>query len=143
MTATAERGNRAEEERRERRRKPGALSAQGKRLVVDESKLDRNKFEYRFANDTKGRLQQLHADDYDPAPEGESDHRLAGTDETGKPFNAVLMRKRKDWYDDDQKEKMRPLKEMDDAIRRGDHRADGEPDMRSGTYTPGGRNTIE
>jgi len=143
MTEQA-RPNRAEETKRERRRKPGQTIAAGIKLHVDESKLDRQKYSYRFANDKNGRVQQLQASDWDIAPEGAKDGSVHSTHagaEEGKPYNAVLMRKPKDWYDEDMKEKQRPLDEMDEAIRRGntEHKAN---ERIAGAYTPG-TNTIE
>lgn len=142
---------RADEVRRERRRKPGQTVLANLKLSVDEAKLDRKTYEYRFVNDKDGRVQQLHAQDWDIAPEGAKEDNAslgsvnsahAGVNE-GKPYQTVLMRKPKDWFDEDQKEKQRPLDEMEDAIRRGrtDHKAN---ELRgAGVYTPGGANTIE
>lgn len=144
------RATRADEVRQERRKRPGSSSQVGIRLGVDESKLDRNTYAYRFVNDRDGRVQRLEAQDWDIAPElAKSDSNSVGTinsahggvDE-GKPFNTVLMRKRKDWFETDQKEKQRPLDETENAIRRGaDHKANslrGE-----GVYTPENTNAIE
>ncbi len=144
------RPTRAEEVRQERRKKPGQTVLSGQKLVVDESKLDRNKFEYRHVNDKNGRMQQLHAVDWDVAPENakEDTNSLggvisthAGVDE-GKPFNTVLMRKRKDWFLDDQRDKQRPLDEMDEAIRRGNTEHKANELRGAGVYTPG-TNKIE
>ena len=138
------RATRSDEVRQERRRKPGSTVDYGVKLGVPEEHLDRNTYEYRWANDTGNRVAGLKADDWDPAPiEGRSvEKRHVGTD-SGKPNSAVLLRKRKDWYDADQKEKRKPLDEMDKAIKRGTaHRA--ESDLSGDTsYTPNGANTIE
>lgn len=144
------RPTRADEVRQERRRKPGATIASGIKLGVDETKLDRGTYEYRWANETGSRLQQLHANDWDVAPEqaapsdggGTVNSKVAGTDNTGKPFNAVLMRKRKEWFRDDQKAKQAPLEAMDEAVRRGVAHQQSEPELREGTYTPDAGNKI-
>jgi hypothetical protein len=48
------------------------------------------------------------------------------------------MRKRKDWYDDDQKAKRSNLAETDKAIMRGTvHATAGEADLTEAAYTPG------
>jgi hypothetical protein len=143
---------RAEEVRQERRRKPGSVVAAGIKLAVDESKLDRANFEYRWAKDFGGRTSQLHAEDWDPAPEqaalnatgpGTVNSTHGGVDEHGKPYNMVLLRKRKDWYRADQREKRKPLDEMDAAIRRGtNHQSETGQDA-GAFYTPGGGNKIE
>jgi hypothetical protein len=47
------------------------------------------------------------------------------------------MRKRKDWFQADQKEKQKPLDEMDRQIRRGQSRPEIEASDRDDFYTPG------
>lgn len=154
MTEETTKPTRAEEVRQERRRKPGSLASAGYKLGVDESKLDRKNYHYRFVNDKDGRVQQLYAQDYDPAPEvgAKQDTNGLGTVNTaqagvadGKPFNAVLMRKPIRMHEEDQKEKQKPLEEMEEAIRRGaDHGKSNAPASQvQSAYTPGGANTIE
>lgn len=143
---------RADEVRQERRKRPGLAAYSGINLSVDEALLDRETYHYRFANDINGRVQQLYAQDYDPAPEsakpnsnslGTLSSAHAGVDE-GRPFNAVLMRKRKDWFETDQVEKQKPLNDMEDAIRRGNPNHSANTDLRGpGVYTPDTGNTIE
>lgn len=143
----AGRASRADEVRNERRRKPGSTVHYGLKLSVPEEQLDRTTYEYRWVNDSPGRVQRMKDEDWDPAPEASNgasvEKRVVGTD-AGKPTSGILMRKRKDWYGDDQKEKMRPLNEMDAEIRRGKNHERTEPGM-SGPeiYTPGGVNTID
>ncbi len=142
---------RADEVRQQRRKKPGQVANVGIKLAVDENALDRGTYHYRFARSTGGRIQSLTANDYDIAPEGaKSDGNSLGTvnsvhggvDDAGKPYDLVLMRKRQDWFEADQKEKMQPLDEMDEAIRRNNPTHKGN-DMRGpGVYTPG-TNSIE
>lgn len=141
------RANRADEVRQERRRKPGSTAHYGLKLSVPEEQLDRKTYEYRWVNDSPGRVQRMKDEDWDPAPEAANgasvEKRVVGTD-AGKPTSGVLMRKRREWYADDQKEKMRPLNEMDAEIRRGKNHERTEPGT-SGPdiYTPGGVNTID
>ena len=137
------RETRSEIERRERRRKPGPVEQAGLKLTLDESKLDRNRFHYRFVNDKPERVRHLMANDYDIATEvakpdsnsgGTVTSALAGVDERG-PYNTVLMRKERDWFEADQVEKMKPLDMMDDQIRRGaEHQ--GQKLTGSGVYSP-------
>ena len=140
---------RSEETKRERRRKRGSTVMPGINLAVDESKLDRANYEYRWVNDKGPRMQQMHSDDWDPAPEaaalqnegeGTVQKKVVGSTDDGKPYNAVLMRKPKDWYAEDQKEKMKPMEDWDNQIRRGN--AHQESELREGAYTPGS-NTID
>lgn len=143
------RATRAEEIRQERRRKPGQTVLDGRKLTVDESRLDRANFEYRWVNDRGGRVSQMYQDDWDQVTD-RAEVDAAGTVPTtqvgvdaGKPFNAVLMRKRKDWYADDQKEKQKPLDEIDDSIRRGLNHERTEPELAGEiAYTPGGSNIV-
>lgn len=147
---TAPRQDRAEQVRTERRRTPGSVAHTGIQLGVDEAKLDRKNYAYRLVNDANGRIQQLEAQDWDPAPEqalvgstgaGTIQSKHAGHIE-GKAFNAVLMRKPINMHNEDQAAKQRPLDEMEEAIRRGQSHADTPSELSSGTYTPGGSNTL-
>lgn len=156
MADAATRPNRAEETRQERRRKPGQVALHGTNLAVDESKLDRNTYEYRWVNDnSRGRVQMLEGQDWDVAPEqaaisnqgeGTVQARNVGS-EDGKPMRAVLMRKRKDWFANDQREKLRSVDELEKAIQRGEtDQRNVDPELAGpagSTYTPNGRNTFE
>lgn len=148
MTEEA-RPTRAEKVRQERRRKPGQVLLSGVKLAVDQSKLDPN-FTYRWVNDKGNRVQQLESADWDPVNEAVKDDsdgagtvqtKIVGTD-AGKPYNAVLMRKRKDWFKEDKKEAQKPLDELDEAIRRGMNHQKDSPELAGVGYTPGGRNTV-
>jgi hypothetical protein len=142
MSETQTKPTRAEEMRSQRRRTPGATVHSGIKLGVDPKKLD-PRYEHRWVNDKGTRVQEMAANDYDPAPmDGRStETRVVGFD-SGKPVEAVLMRKRKDWYAEDQKEKRKPLDEMEQAIKRG-HAHSNEAELRGDVaYTPG-TNTID
>jgi len=143
MTDAAVKSTRAEEVRQERRRKPGSTVNYGQKLGVPEDQIDRKTYEHRFVNDVANRVQNMTDDDWDPAPinGASTETRVVGTD-SGKPIKAILMRKRKDWYDADQKAKRKPLDEMEQAIKRG--AAHGKEAELAGdvAYTPG-TNTIE
>ncbi len=136
---------RAEAVRQERRKKPGQTAHAGIRLAVDESKLDRKTYQYRHVNDKDGRVQRLEAEDWDIAPEGaKADSNSLGTVTStqvgvidGKPYNAVLMRKRKDWFEADQKDKQKPLDATETAIKRGNPNHAANDLKGPGVYTPG------
>lgn len=146
------RPTRADGVRQERRRKPGQTAHSGIKLALDESRLDRGTYQYRFVNDQDMRVKQLEAQDWDIAPEGakadgnslgSASSTIGGTSESGKPYNTVLMRKRKDWFEADQREKQKPLDAMEEAIRRG-NTAEQKTDLKGpGVYTPNGVNIIE
>lgn len=113
-----------------RRRNTDALSGRRRRLSVDESKLDRENFEYRWVNDepVSPRVYDLTTNDdwervtdrdgalkADGTGMGAEVATPAGTGETGSPVRAVLLRKRKDWHDEDQAAKQRHI----DALEQG------------------------
>jgi hypothetical protein len=148
-TDTAQRPTRADEVRTERRRKPGSTAISGLKLHIDKDKLD-PAYEYRWVNDTPGRVQQLYGQDWDKveakdigdSPPGSVPTQYVGSD-AGKPINAILMRKRREFYAADQKEKQAPLDAMDESIRRGVNHQQAEPELRGDiAYTPGGSNTV-
>lgn len=139
MAEVASRGNRADEVRNERRKKPGSTVQYGQKLGVEDEALDRKTYTYRWVNDIGNRVKGLEAQDWDIAPLGEAsvESRHVGTD-SGHPQNAVLMRKRRDWYEADQKDKRKPLDAMEQAIRAGTaHAKTGDADLNSAAYTPG------
>ncbi len=147
-TDTAQRPTRADQVRTERRRKPGSTVLSGLRLHIDKDKLD-PAYEYRWVNDTPGRVQQLYGQDWDKVESSDIAGSSPGTvptqhvgSEAGTPINAILMRKRKEFYAADQKEKQAPLDAMDESIRRGSAHQQAEPELRDVAYTPGGTNTI-
>jgi hypothetical protein len=146
MADVAARANRADEVRTERRRKPGSTVQYGQKLGVEEEFLDRQTYTYRFVNDVGGRVQAMERNDWDVAPMGEAsvESRHVGVD-SGHPQNAILMRKRKDWHENDQKEARKPLDEMEQAIRKGTAHATqpgSDADLNASAYTPGTGNSI-
>lgn len=147
------RPSRADEIRANRRMKPGSVANPGIKLSVDEKKLDRDNFEYRFVNDRDGRVQQLEQRDWDVVRDegAKEDSNSVGSlasahagNADGKPFNAILMKKHKVLYEDDMKARQQPLDEMDAAIRGGkNHETIAEGLKGAGVYTPNGVNIIE
>lgn len=144
---------RADEIRQVRRRQRGVTTHTGIKLGVNEKALDRKTYQYRFARDTGNRVQQLEAQDWDKVsdPAAKDDSTGLGTvasahggvQDTGKPYDLVLMRKRKDWYDEDKAEQQARLDRIDDAIRRGNVAGQNTELKGPGVYTPNGGNTIE
>ena len=118
------------------------------KLHVPEEKKDPN-YTYRWINDTPGRIEQKTVnDDWDIVTtdrNGEpfESSRPVGPGPDGKPIYAKLCRKRKEYYDLDEEEKLKAIKAQEDSMRVG------PPPSPSGlgaepktTYVPGGRNTI-
>lgn len=115
----------------ERRRK-GSVGQIRTKLTVDEAMLDRNTYEYRFVNDDGGRVAQMSSqDDWDlvqgPSKAvaesgtdlGASVSMVVGKDESGQPMRAYLMRKRKEWYDEDKAEAQALIDRKMQQIKRG------------------------
>jgi hypothetical protein len=153
MAENATRETRAETTRRERRMKPGDNVNPSIKLGLDESKLDRATKVYRWVNDKPGRVRELQAKDWDLVDNAEAKPDGAqlgsipavhgGIGENGAPYGMVLMSKFKDWHDEDERRKRKPLAEMDKAIQGGTaHDKAGEADLGGSAYTPG-TNSIE
>ena len=137
---------RAEETKSERRRRDDGDGGAGQKLFVPESAKDQN-FAYRWVNDTPGRVQQLtKADDWDVCEnvtdhaqnEGTTEKRVVDKTDGHK---AVLLRKRKDYYEADKAKGQKLLDARDEAMRRGaptDSQGLAGPEA----YTPNGKNII-
>jgi hypothetical protein len=148
MAREAERLTRAEETRRERRMTPGAVLASGEKLSLDETRLDRNLYTYRWVKDEGTRVEILKKRDWDLVDDeaaktdgtglGSVPSQIGGVGESGKPYGLVLMKKYRDWHDNDQKLKRKPLDAMEAAIRKGTVQEQaGEPELAGVSYTPG------
>lgn len=111
-----------------RRRNTDGLSGRRQRLAVDESKLDRENFTYRWVNDDSQRVYDLTTnDDWERVTDRDGAIKAngtgmgaevatpAGVGDTGSPVRAVLLRKPKDWHDEDQAAKQRHI----DALEQG------------------------
>ena len=133
---------RAQTEQVVRRRREGMGADRNLKLHVPEDKKDPN-FEYRWVNDRPGRVQQLtQGDDYDVVPgvtnEGTTETRIA---DKSSGERAVLLRKRKEFYESDKREEQKVLDARDEALRRA------PPPSAEGlsgpeAYVPGGRNIV-
>lgn len=103
------RPTREQETRADRRRRGDVDTGMRRRLPVDESKLDHKKFVYRWANDDAARMRDLTGhDDYDPVPEadvGGATKVTVGPGDNGGLRGTVLLRKPREFWEDDQKKK--------------------------------------
>lgn len=123
-----------------RRRNTDGLNGIRNRMGVDESLLDREKYQYRFINDVGSRVHDLTVkDDYEIVPDrdgklnntasaGAQASVNAGTGVNGAPVRAILVRKLKTYYNDDKSA----------ALRRIDEQEAGMKSPGSGNYVPGG-----
>jgi hypothetical protein len=109
--------NRATEEQGRRRRRSSDYNGQYMRLGVDKSLLD-PAYEYRWINDDRGRLEARYEEDWDFVSDekilSDSDRnektdtrirRIVGTASGGKPMYAYYCRKRKEYCEEDRREK--------------------------------------
>ncbi len=138
--------NRASEATAERRKRVD-MDTVGKRLAVNKSMLDYDKFAYRFINDAPARLFRMtQQDDWDIVKNdggivkqdstdlGDAVSVIVGTKPDGSALRAFLCRKPKKYFDEDKKKKQTDLDEQLAQLRRGNSAA-GEL---QGDYVPRG-----
>ncbi len=144
----------AREDRKEvvavqRRRRSGMGLDRTRKLYVPEEFKD-TEFEYRWINDSHGRIESKTVqDDWDVVKKTkdgkEMDYRVPVDtfNRTGQPMYAYLCRKPKDLYKQDKAEEQKVIDDQEEAMRGGP-----PPDPKGGnkesstTYVPGGRNII-
>jgi hypothetical protein len=140
---------RTEEVQVQRRRRSDSGAVAGLKLHVPEDMKDPN-FEYRWANDKPGRIHQLTVqDDWDVVSTDRPDQLTAAAEgsvmkrsvDKSSGDNAVLLRKRKDYFEADRREKQKPVDELEKALRAGPAPS-AEGISGSEAYVPNGKNTI-
>lgn len=106
-----------------RRRDSDNLAGYRKKLHVDEAKLDRQRYAYRWANDAGNRIHDLTvSDDWEIVPDRDTDNQgarhsvVAGTGERGNAYNAVLLRKPKAYHDEDVRKQQRFIDEQESGL---------------------------
>jgi hypothetical protein len=117
---TEERQGRAEEVRRERRRRGNDELAASQRLPIPpevQARLDQQGLVPRWVNDEGNRMHRFTVlDDYDPV-EGVAPVPV-GTAEDGKPIMAHLLAKRRDFIEEDQRARDKRRRETEEAMVR-------------------------
>lgn len=144
---TRARRSRSDEELPARRRR-NDMETVGKRLAVNTSLLDYDRFSYRFINDAPARLFQMtQQDDWDIVTQngaivksdstdlGDAVSVTVGTKPDGSPLRSYLCRKPRKFYDEDQKKKQTDLDEQLSQLRRGNTKAG---DLQGDYVPPGG-----
>lgn len=147
QTPTRGRPPRAEQTQQRRRRRESIGADRNLKLHVP-ADFKEPDYEYRWANNRPGRVQQLHNEDWDvvPASESEVESKSLGTtvERIADKFSgesAVLMRKPKQFHEDDRALRQKPVDETEKALRQGS--APSAEGLSGPTaYVPGGRNTI-
>lgn len=93
-------------------------------LWVDESRLDRANYQYRWVNDIRGRVRKLEAQDWDIVSEQEvgfpTDRHGDIAHGKSEDLRMKLMKKPKDWYVEDHARKQSSIDERMKAAARGE-----------------------
>lgn len=107
---------------RERRRRKGGDPGQSRRRLIADLKKFNPDFDYRWVLDRPGRIKGLEADDWDIVTDAHMEESMggnvtavAGTNHYNAD-NMVLMRKWKDWRNEDQEEKLAGALEFEAQI---------------------------
>lgn len=145
---TEKTSKRAKQVRQERRRRKGMGIESRLKLSVPEEMKDKD-YVYRWANDDGRRVYELTKnDDWDVVTDetisddernnslGTIGARQVGVADNGKPANAVLLRKRRDWYEQDRAEMQTAIDDKEAQIKRGDHSGDSKGLSGSTAYVP-------
>lgn len=143
-----------EQGRRERRYQPG-MDPEGTsfHLWVDETKLDRENFQYRWVSDVHDRIRRLEQRDWDVVSEAEVGFEIDRSGDIapkagGDNVRMRLMRKYKDWFEDDQSDKQRRIDEQMERAARGEEIIQGKgqdtgPGLTAANaYRPQGKNQL-
>lgn len=144
-------GQRVQEERSARRRRRDMGLNRLNVLDVAAELKDPN-YTYRWINDTPGRVQQLtQQDDWDVVKESEFNQRSDKEKSVGDNMErvvdkttgarAILVKKRKDYYEEDKALAQRSLDAIDESIKRG-QATSSEGLSGPNAYVPGGASGI-
>lgn len=109
------------------------------RLTTAGATLDHANYSYRWVNEEVGNVETLRHQEWEDVSPDEMNGlpmaRLVGTDKTGKAMNGRLMKKWKDWFDEDQDAKVAEYREREKALKRGAIKAPNEtPDDEGKSY---------
>jgi hypothetical protein len=143
------------EEIRARRRERGTVDVSGlnQKLSIPENRKD-PRFTYRWVIDSANRVHDLRARDWDTAPAdttagdmrdmgtGTVIERMGNVKTVPKPERHILMRKPREFYEEDKAREAAKLKEQEQAIVRGQAR-NAEGKSEPGMYIPEGGMKIE
>ncbi len=117
--------SRTEERRGERRRRDTEMDGHRKRLAIPPKYKDDQENEYRWINDDKSRIFDLtKQDDWDKCPAvgdtgANSVRRQVGTKKNGDPLYAHLVRKPKEYCEEDRAKKQAVLAETMNQLAAG------------------------
>ncbi len=108
------------------------------RLGLDEDKLDHNNYRWRWVRDDPGRIANLKSREWEQVEEddvgGQEVARAAGYGPEGKPSNCVLMRKWKEWFNEDAERRQKAHKTLMADMMRGKAEAQRSEDGEAPGY---------
>lgn len=142
---------RVDAEKKQRRRRADTSETRNMKLSVPRHIIEENRgFELRWVNDTaSGRIHSKTVeDDWDFVTTKDRDgkevefEKVVGTGENGQPLKSRLLKKPKEFCEEDRGRKQAAIQAQEDQLRRG---VTPDPEGLSGphAYVPGGSNTIE
>jgi hypothetical protein len=135
-----ESGPNAELRKRREDRKGRGLVDHGftKRFGLDESRLDHANYRWRWVNDTPGNVAALTSREWEVVSDtdigGQEAARNAGFAADNRPTKAVLMRKWKEWFDEDQKAALELHRKTTADMMRGKSEKTRAPDSDGHDY---------
>ena len=131
-------------ERAQRRRTRAVGNDHRQKLGLSQDAMERlcPSYELRWTNDVGDRVTSRYNEDWDyvswdeigstpgqdsMTSEGVGDrvNKVVGTGEHGRPIRAYLMKKRKEWYEDDQSAKEEQIASKEASMFRGEHEGAG------------------
>lgn len=123
-------------------RRNGSIGAAPKRIDVPESGLDRKDFSYRVVNDTPGRIERLTTDDtweLVPRVNGREMDFHVDRNTDGSSMRGRLLRKPREWYEEDQAAKQTQIETEMKQIKNGRVQSEsGAHANPAHTYVPDG-----
>jgi hypothetical protein len=137
-----------------RRRREGLGMERNLKLHIPESLKDPG-FEYRWVNDRPGRVRQMTTDDDwdvvdlsklggdpDPGKNTAEGTVMTRVGDKGTGERMTLLRKPKEFYQADRKERFDALRKLEDSMKRRPPQSQDGLSDRDNSYIPGGTNTI-
>lgn len=107
-----------------RRRKKGSIGRKVGKISAYKKYAEKG-FEYRFVKGEEARLLEMEEQDWEKTTneKGEVITQVVGKFEDGKPRYDVLMRKKKEWFDEDKAEAQALVDEQERELMRGTNKS--------------------
>lgn len=115
--------------------RPNRIPVSGNRNIMTVSGIDTDKYVVRWVNDVDNRIRMFErggwvkvtedVDIGDRTVDSSNSKQSFATKYVGANVTAYLMKIRRDWYEEDQANKERAIKEKEEDLRRQNERAEG------------------